>query len=216
MISRRRVMPTHDIITLGTSAGGVETLQRLVELLPVKLPASIFLVLHIPQDSPSLLPSILARAGNLPALAATDNAPIKPGRIYVAPPNHHMLVEPGRVRVIYGPKENRHRPAVDPLFRSAAAAYRSRVVGVVLSGNLDDGSAGLAAIKACGGTTVVQDPREAMFPAMPANALKNAIVDHRLTIQKIAELLSDLASRPVADAAGVAPPAIETEVGFLK
>ena len=187
-----------------------------MKLLPAELPASIFLVLHIPQGSPSLLSSILARAGNLPALAATDNTPIKPGRIYVAPPNHHMLVEPGRVRVIDGPKENRHRPAIDPLFRSAAAAYRSRVVGGVLSGNLDDGSAGLMAVKACGGTTVVQDADEALFPDMPANALKNAVIDYRLTVRKIAELLIDLASRPAPDAPDLLPPRIQTEVEFSK
>lgn len=209
-------MPTHDIITIGASAGGVETLRRLMKFLPAELPASIFLVLHIPQDSPSLLPSILARAGKLPALGATDNTPIMPGTVYVAPTNHHMLVEPGRVRVIHGPKENGHRPAIDPLFRSAAAAYRARVVGVVLSGNLDDGSAGLTAIKACGGTTVVQDPDEALFPDMPANALKNAVIDYRLSIRKIAELLIDLASRPAADAPDLPPARIQTEAEFSK
>jgi two-component system chemotaxis response regulator CheB len=127
-----------------------------------------------------------------------------------------MLLEPGRVRIVFGPRENRHRPAVDPLFRSAAWAYRSRVVGVVLSGNLDDGTAGLSAIKACGGTAVVQDPAEALFPDMPANALRNVSVDHRLTIKQIAQLLIDLSNRPVAEAPEHVPSSIQTEVEFIK
>jgi two-component system chemotaxis response regulator CheB len=188
-------MATRDIITIGASAGGVETLRGLVSLLPAELPAALFVVLHIPQNVPSLLPALLQRAGSLPARHPADNTPIENGWIYVAPPNRHMLLEPGRVRIIHGPKENRHRPAVDPLFRSAAWAYRSRVVGVVLSGNLDDGTAGLSAIKACGGTAVVQDPAEALFSDMPVNALRNVAVDHQLTIKQIARLLTDLANR---------------------
>jgi two-component system, chemotaxis family, protein-glutamate methylesterase/glutaminase len=209
-------MATHDIITIGASAGGVEPLQRLVSLLPAKLPAALFIVLHIPQDSPSLLPDLLQRAGSLPALAPFDNTPIENGRIYIAPPGRHMLLEAGRVRIIYGPKENRHRPAIDPLFRSAALAYCSRVVGVVLSGNLDDGTAGLLAIKAYGGTTVVQDPAEASFPGMPENALKNVSIDHQLSIDEIAELVIDLANRPVSDAPDHPPPSVQTEVEFSK
>jgi two-component system chemotaxis response regulator CheB len=209
-------MPTHDIVCIGASAGGVEALQRLVKLLPADLPAAIFIVLHIPENSPSLLPLILERTGNLPAVAPANNTPIKHGRIYVAPPDHHMLLEPGRVHIIRGPKENRHRPAIDPLFRSAGSAYRSRVVGVVLSGNLDDGTAGLSAIKACGGTTIVQDPAEALFPDMPGNALKNSTVDHRLVIKEIAKLLTDLANRTAAEASEHIPKGIQTEVEFSK
>ena len=209
-------MPTHDIIAIGASAGGVETLQRLVSLLPAEIPASIFIVLHIPANSPSMLPLILKRAGKLPALSPLDKTPIKHGRIYCAPPDHHMLIEASSVRIIRGPKENRHRPAIDPLFRSAAWAYRSRVVGIVLSGNLDDGTAGLSAIKACGGTTVIQDPAEARFPDMPMSALKNAIVDHQLTIQQIAELLTDLVNRRATDSPEDLPPGIKTEVEFSK
>ena len=209
-------MATRDIITIGASAGGVETLRGLVSLLPAELPAALFVVLHIPQNVPSLLPALLQRAGSLPARHPADNTPIENGWIYVAPPNRHMLLEPGRVRIIHGPKENRHRPAVDPLFRSAAWAYRSRVVGVVLSGNLDDGTAGLSAIKACGGTAVVQDPAEALSSDMPFNALRNVAVDHQLTIKQIAELLTDLANRTTADAPDHVSPTIQTEVEFIK
>ena len=209
-------MPTHDIICIGASAGGVEALQRLVSFLPADLAVSVFVILHMSPDFPSMLPSILTHAGNLPALRPSDKSPIEHKRIYVAPPNYHMILERGRLRLIHGRKENRHRPAIDPLFRSAAAAYRSRVVGVVLSGNLDDGSAGLMAVKACGGTTVVQDADEALFPDMPANALKNAVIDYRLTVRKIAELLIDLASRPAPDAPDLLPPRIQTEVEFSK
>ena len=120
------------------------------------------------------------------------------------------------MRIVHGPKENRHRPAVDPLFRSAAWAYRSRVVGVVLSGNLDDGTAGLSAIKACGGMAVVQDPAEALFSDMPFNALRNVAVDHQLTIKQIAELLTDLANRTTADARDHVSSTIQTEVEFIK
>src|ERR1041385_2603448 len=174
-------MATHDIITIGASAGGVEALRALVSLLPADLPAALFVVLHIPQDAPSLLPALLQRAGSLPARHPADDTPIENGWIYVAPPNRHMLLEPGRVRIVHGPKENRPRPAVDPLFRSAAWAYRSRVVGGVLSGNLDDGAAGLSAMKACGGAAIVQYPAEVFFADMPVNALRNVAVDHQLT-----------------------------------
>ena len=209
-------MRAHDIVTIGASAGGVEALQSLVSVLPGELSAAVFVVIHIPADASSLLPSILEKAGNLPALAPPDDTPIEHGRIYVAPPNRHMLIEPNRVRIIFGPRENRHRPAIDPLFRSAAWTYRTRVIGVLLSGNLDDGTAGLSAIKSCGGTTIIQDPDEALFPDMPSNALKNGIVDHRLTIKEIAELLIELATRPASDAPERMPKRIATEIEFTK
>src|SRR5436305_2995630 len=127
-----RVMVSHDIVVIGASAGGVEALTKLVRTLPRNLPAALFVVLHIPGDSPSLLPHILSYAGALPALHPADKTVIASGQIYVAPPDHHLTVESGYVRVLRGPKENRHRPAIDPLFRSAAKAYRQRVVGVIL------------------------------------------------------------------------------------
>lgn len=185
-------MASHDIIVIGASAGGVEALRNLVRTLPRNIPAALFVVLHIPVDHPSLLPDILSRAGTLPALHPTDNTAITPGHIYVAPPDHHLIIEIGHVRIVRGPKENRHRPAVDPLFRSAARAYRQRVVGVILSGGLDDGTAGLLAIKRCGGISVVQSPQEALYPQMPQSALHNVQVDYCFPVEKISGLLQTL------------------------
>ena len=186
-------MPGHEIIVIGASAGGVEALLQVVRELPLNLPASVFIVLHIPAQSPSLLPQILSRAGVLPATHPSDYQKIEHGRIYVAPADHHLLIERGYVRVVRGPKENRHRPAIDPLFRSAAVAYGPQVVGVVLTGSLDDGTAGLFAIKQRGGVAVVQDPKEAIYPDMPASALAHVAVDHCLPLAQIGPLLVRLA-----------------------
>lgn len=193
-------MPGHDIIVIGASAGGVEALVTLVGSLPRKLPAAVFVVLHIPAESPSFLPGILSRAGPLEAVQAVDSTAIEHRCIYVAAPDHHLLVERGHVRIVRGPKENRHRPAVDPLFRSAAQAYGPRVVGVVLTGALDDGTAGLIAVKRRGGIAVVQDPDEAMYPSMPFSALANAEVDYRLPLAGIGPLLARLAREGVEEA----------------
>jgi two-component system chemotaxis response regulator CheB len=209
-------VPTHDIVVLGASAGGVEALTTLVRLLPADLPAALFVVLHIPPQSPSMLPAILDRVGQLKAVQAQDGLPIEAGHIYVAPPDHHLLVEHGRMRVVRGPKENRHRPAVDPLFRSAAQAYGPRVVGVVLTGTLDDGTAGLLAVKNCGGVAVVQDPNDALYPGMPRNALQNVDVDHTLPLGDIAPLLVRLANEPVAAAEYGVPETIQHELNLAK
>lgn len=183
----------HDIIVIGTSAGGLETLQRLVCALPVDLPAAVFIVIHISPQSPGLLPGILQIAGQLPVSYPQDGEIIEEGHIYVAPPNFHMLLERDIIRIRRGPKENRHRPAIDPLFRSAARSYGPRVVGVILSGMLDDGTAGLAAIKQRGGIAVVQDPADALFAAMPANALRRVKgVDYSPPLDEIAPLLVQL------------------------
>jgi two-component system, chemotaxis family, protein-glutamate methylesterase/glutaminase len=192
-------MPGHDIIVIGASAGGVEALQQLTRGLPANIPAAIFIVLHIPPASPSLLPNILNKSGPLRARHAINGETIERGKIYIAPPDHHLLVERERMRVVRGPKENRARPAVDPLFRSAAHAYGTRVVGVVLSGTLDDGTAGLAAIKRRGGLTVAQDPEEALYPGMPQSARENVALDHCLPLAGIAPLLGRLASTPAKD-----------------
>jgi two-component system chemotaxis response regulator CheB len=192
-------MHGRDVIVIGTSAGGVEALRELASGLPPGLPAAIFVVLHIPPTAPSLLPNILNKVGPLRADHAIDGEPIEHGRIYIAPPDHHLLVERGRARVVRGPKENRMRPAADPLFRSAAYAYGSRVVGVVLTGGLDDGTAGLAAVKRRGGVAVAQDPDEALYAGMPRSAVENIDVDYCLPLVDIAPALARLAATPAPD-----------------
>jgi two-component system, chemotaxis family, protein-glutamate methylesterase/glutaminase len=185
-------MATKDIVVVGASAGGMGALERLVAGLPADLPAALFIVWHLAPGVQSVLPAVLKRAGPLPALNPSDGDPIRPGHVYVAPNDHHMLVERGYIRVTKGPKENRFRPAVDPLFRSAAYIYSTRVIGVVLSGALDDGTAGLWAIKLRGGTAVVQDPADAMHRSMPLNALDNVEVDYKAPVAEIGPLLGRL------------------------
>ena len=197
-------MPGHDIIVVGASIGGLEALRSMVADLPRDLPAAVFVVWHMAAESPGLLPDILQRAGALPALHPHDGEAIQPGRIYVAPPDHHLLLQDGRVQLSRGPKENRFRPAIDPLFRSAARFYGSRVIGIVLSGALDDGTAGIEAIKVRGGMVVVQDPREAINPAMPQSVLAHVAVDHCVPAAALGPLLADLAWR-VAREGGMEP-----------
>lgn len=191
-------MDTRDIIVIGASAGGFGVLRQLVADLPADLPAALFIVWHMPADSQGVLPDVLNQARTLPAAHAIDGEPIVPGRIYVAPPDRHLLVERGRVRVTKGPREHRFRPAVDPLFRSAAYAYGPRVVGVVLSGSLDDGAAGLRVVKRRGGTAVVQDPHDAEVAAMPLNASRAVSVDYVVPAAGLAALLARLSHEPVA------------------
>jgi two-component system, chemotaxis family, protein-glutamate methylesterase/glutaminase len=155
-------MARRDIVVIGSSAGGITPLSELVGGLPPDFPASILIVQHIPPHAPSMLPEILSRAGPLPAVHPKPNEPIQPGRIYVAPPDHHLLIaESGKAIVARGPKENRFRPSIDALFRSAAYVYGPRVIGVVLSGALDDGTSGLWSVKRMGGMAVIQDPEDA-------------------------------------------------------
>lgn len=189
-----------DIIVIGGSAGALEALRSLVGFLPPDLDAAIFLTLHVSSDYPSVLPILLRDVGPLPAFHPKDKEPIRAGSIYVAPPDLHLLIERGRVRTSRGPRENRHRPAVDPMFRTAARAYGARVAGVILSGQLDDGSAGLLAVKMAGGLTVVQDPAEAVCPEMPSRAIRYAGAEHVLRIAEIAKLIVSLskATSPAA------------------
>lgn len=210
-------MPGRDIVVIGTSSGGIEALQRIARGLPEDFGGSVFVVLHTSPESPGLLPLILEASGPLPASNALDGERIRPGHIYVAPPDHHLLIEPGAVRLTKGPKENRFRPAIDPLFRSAAQVYGPRVVGVVLTGNLDDGAAGLWAVKRLGGTAVVQDPADALFPSMPRSAMRNMKVDYCVPLAGVAPLLVELAGASVAEeGARDVPEEVEIEVRIAK
>lgn len=181
-----------DLVVVGASAGGVEALRQLVADLPYDLPAAICVVLHLAPGSPSALAGILERAGPLPCRFAGDDQPLRAGEILVAPPDHHVVVEDGRVRLTVGPRENGHRPAVDVLFRTAAAARDSRVVGVILSGTRDDGAAGMAVIKQEGGATVVQSPDDAMYPGMPSTALANVNVDAVVPAEIIGKTIASI------------------------
>jgi two-component system chemotaxis response regulator CheB len=186
-------MPAKDIIVIGASAGGVTALQRLCAALPADLPASIFVAQHLSPSARSVLPQLLDRSGPLRALSPVDGDTIEPGRIYVGAPDHHMLLREGRILMRRGPLENRTRPAANALFRSAAVHYGARVIGVVLTGLLDDGTDGLIAIKAAGGLSIIQDPEDAEWPSMPRNALKRDHVDHAAALGDIAPLLARLA-----------------------
>jgi two-component system chemotaxis response regulator CheB len=203
----------HDVVVIGASAGGVEALCTLVSMLPSDLPASIFIVLHIPAQSPSLLPEILSRQGPLHSKHPENGEQIRHGQIYVAPPDLHMLVGQGHIRLSRGPKENRHRPAIDVLFRSAALNYGTRVIGIILTGSLDDGTAGMLAIKRRGGMTVVQNPADAMYPSMPQSALTHVQIDQCMSLTEIGQMLPSLVAEPAPpQAAYPVPQEMEEEV----
>jgi two-component system chemotaxis response regulator CheB len=192
-------MANRDIVVIGASAGGVDALQRLIAQLPGDLRASIFIVLHISPHLPSYLPQILRNTGKLPADHPSNGLEIQQGRIYVAPPDHHMLLHSDGIRVIRGAKENRHRPAIDPLFRSAAVSYGPRVIGILLTGNLDDGTAGFIAIKRAGGVLMIQSPEDAQYPEMPLNAARALDVDHILPLSELAEQLINIINEQMPD-----------------
>jgi two-component system chemotaxis response regulator CheB len=211
-------MVKRDIVVLGASTGGIEALQAVVRDLPKDFAASIFVVLHIAPSSPNYLHRILERAGSLPASTVTTSQTFEPGHIYVAPADHHLLFDKnGSLQVTRGPKENLARPSIDVLFRSAAAVYGSRVIGVVLTGSLDDGTAGLWAIKERAGIAIVQNPEEAIAPSMPLNALKLVEVDHCAALAKIPALLLQLTQTEV-DLKGTKPMSkeMETEVEIAR
>lgn len=201
-------MPRRDIVVVGASAGGVDALRAVVSRLPADLAATVLVVMHIPEGGTSFLPEILSRAGPLPAIHPDDRFPLEHGRIFIAPPGRHLSIQDGHLRVTGGPTENGFRPAIDRLFRSAAESLGTRVVGVVLSGTLYDGVAGLAEIKRRGGIAIVQDPEEAMFRGMPENALEAAPVDYTLPKAEIGPMLAMLAK-------GTAPPTREQRSGAM-
>ncbi|WP_081909105.1 chemotaxis protein CheB [Deinococcus sp. YIM 77859] len=192
-------MAPQRLVVIGASAGGVESLIDLAAALPPDFPAPVLVVVHIPAGTRSLLPQILRRAGPLPAIHPQDGEPLMAGRIYVALPDHHLLVEQGRVAVTKGPKENRFRPAIDALFRSAAYVYGSAVIGVILSGTLDDGVSGLWTIKRRGGVAVVQQPDDALYSEMPVNALQQVDVDYVVPLAELGELLTRLVTQSSQD-----------------
>lgn len=188
-------MPQRDIVVIGTSAGGLEALRTLFSSLPENLDAAILVVMHRTESVSSILPEVLARSSRLPVVKPEDGEPIQAGRIYMAPAGMHMLVESSRIRLIRGPRENRHRPAIDPLFRSAAATFDGRVIGVILTGMLDDGTSGLMVVHAQNGVAIVQNPATAMFPSMPQNAL-NRVPDAKVAnLEDLPRLLKDLVSK---------------------
>lgn len=186
-------MISRNIIVIGASAGGVEAIQQIVSGLPADLPAAVFISLHQYERGPGLMPDILNRVGSLPAMHPWHETPIEFGRIYVAPPDSHLIVTAKTVQLSHGPKENLQRPCINTMFRSAAAAHGRHVAGVLLTGLLDDGAAGLWEIQQHGGATVVQDPEEAAFPSMPESAIRGLNVQYILRLAEMAPLLTRLA-----------------------
>jgi two-component system chemotaxis response regulator CheB len=207
-------LPVSKIIVLGGSSGAIEALMEIIRRLPGETPAAFFVAVHISPKGESVLPNILSRAGRLPASHAVDGLPIRPGHIYVAPPDLHLLLKGRFVRLTRGPRENHHRPAIDPLFRSAAVWYGANVIGVLLSGNLDDGTAGVLAIKQRGGVAVVQDPSDAQFPDMPRSALSSIKIDYALPAKEIGPLLLRLAREPLKKEERDALPEMKEEIAI--
>jgi two-component system, chemotaxis family, protein-glutamate methylesterase/glutaminase len=224
--AQQRTNMPYDLVVIGASAGGVEALKKLVSTLPEDLPAAVLVVLHVPPYGGSVLPAILDRAGQLPVRHATSGDPITAGQILVAPPDHHLFVEDGRVLLTKGARENGHRPAVDVLFRSAARARGAGVISVVLSGVLDDGTAGAVAVRQHRGLVLVQDPHDASYPAMPESVLAHLNPDYVASAGDLGALIDKLcrasadgeppARQPAAHEELPAPPAdlIDTELGM--
>ncbi len=191
-------MPTRDIVVIGASAGGVSALIELMQNLH-GFPGTLLITLHVSLDSPGMLPSLLAKAGGFPAAFPKNGQPIQPGHIYVAPADYHLLIKHRRIELSHGPRENGFRPAVDPMFRTAARCFGRRVVGLLLSGGLDDGTDGLRIIKEFGGIAIAQDPQEAFLPSMPESAIRAGYVDHVATLKETAHLLRRYAGQKVSE-----------------
>lgn len=204
-------MVNRDIVVIGGSSGATAPLKSILERLPADLPASVFVVMHVPARSTGILATVASAAGPLPVETARHGTPIERGRVYVAAPDHHLLLADGHIHLGRGPRENLVRPAVDPVFRSAAASYGPRVVGVVLSGMMNDGASGLAAVKRCGGAAVVQDPADAFAPDMPRSALEATQVDVCAAAAQLGGAIVDLA-RQIAGPGVPVPPEIRLEV----
>ena len=213
-------MVHRDIVVIGASAGGLEALKQILSALPAELDAAILIVLHTSSSAIGLLPIVLQRSSSLPVCHPKDGEPIKHGRVYVAQPGFHMIVEEGVLRVIQGPRENLHRPAIDPLFRSAAAAYGARVIGVILTGMLDDGTSGLMVVKSSGGEAIVQDPESALFPPMPRSAIDHVPNAQVASLERLPSILltsihEPLAAGAIAHAKPLVGAAKETRIAEL-
>jgi two-component system, chemotaxis family, protein-glutamate methylesterase/glutaminase len=205
------------IVAIGTSSGGLEALRGLLGTFPVEFPAPVCIVMHMAAESPGVLPALLNRSTALEVRYAADGDPLQAGHVYVAPPDRHLLVEPGRVRVSAGPRENRFRPAIDPLFRSVAQVFGPSAVAVVLTGSLDDGTSGLDVIKRLGGVAVVQDPADALFPEMPQSAIDHVAVDHIVPLAGMGSLFLELMRAPAqARAVEIVAEQVEVEVKIAK
>lgn len=191
-------MGKRDIVVIGASAGGVQALTRVVSALPAEFPASMFVVVHTSPSWPGMLDRVLNRVDGHRALYARDGMKVEGNSIYIAPPDRHLILKDNSIRVTGGPKQNRNRPAIDALFRSAASAYGDRVIGVVLTGYLDDGSSGLAMIKKAGGVAIVQDPEDAQVSEMPLQAIQRADPDYCLPLDEIPRVLQKLVSEPLS------------------
>jgi two-component system chemotaxis response regulator CheB len=212
----RELMSVSRIVVVGASSGGIEALTRLAASLPSAFPAALCVVQHSSAQSPGVLDGILDRAGHLPAHPVRGGERPQPGHIYVAPPDRHLVLEPNRLRLTKGPRENRFRPAVDPLFRSAAQVYGPAAVGVILTGNLDDGAAGLWAIKQLGGVAIVQDPADAAYPSMPLSAIRHVKVDHVVPLREVGPLLARVVSTPPHEGGAVVSERMNIELKIAK
>jgi two-component system chemotaxis response regulator CheB len=206
-------MNRRDIVAMGASVGGIQALLEILPALPRDFPAAILAVLHIGPNR-SLLPDLISRRTELRAIHPEDGQEPAAGVVHVAPPDRHMVIERGRIRLVHGPKEHHTRPAIDPLFRSAAIEFGDRVIGVVLTGGKDDGTAGLQAIKACGGVAVAQHPATAIEPGMPMSAIAYGAVDHVRPLAQLAHLLVELAGQPVVGARAVPPQLLHENSNF--